>query len=83
MHKMGRFADVDPEEQKRLEEEFSQEAAGIKLGDRCLLQSEDGLDKKGTVMYVGKTDFKQGYWVGIKYDEPLGKHDGTYAISTY
>jgi tubulin-folding cofactor B len=31
-------------------------------------------------MYVGKADFKPGYWVGIKYDEPLGKHNGTWVV---
>ncbi|KAH0904995.1 hypothetical protein HID58_044498 [Brassica napus] len=34
-------------------------------------------EKRGVVKYVGRAEsLGPGYWVGIQYDEPLGKHDG-------
>lgn len=49
------------------------------MGDRC--QVEPG-EKRGIVKYVGRAEsLGPGYWVGIQYDEPLGKHDGMYVNS--
>ncbi|XP_004298196.1 PREDICTED: tubulin-specific chaperone B-like [Fragaria vesca subsp. vesca] len=46
----------------------------IKVGDRC--QVEPG-DKRGVVKFVGRAEsLAPGFWVGVQYDEPLGKHDG-------
>ncbi|KAL0817387.1 hypothetical protein Bca101_073831 [Brassica carinata] len=46
----------------------------VKVGDRC--QVVPG-EKRGVVKYVGRAEsLGPGYWVGIQYDEPLGKHDG-------
>ncbi|CAM8950966.1 unnamed protein product [Rhodiola kirilowii] len=48
--------------------------ASIKFGDRC--QVEPG-EKRGVVKFVGQAEsLAPGLWVGIQYDEPLGKHDG-------
>ncbi|KAG8368432.1 hypothetical protein BUALT_Bualt15G0044800 [Buddleja alternifolia] len=48
--------------------------ANIRVGDRC--QVEPG-EKRGVVKFVGRAEtLAAGFWVGIQYDEPLGKHDG-------
>lgn len=46
-----------------------------KIGERCELQISG--TPRGEVMYVGKVEFAKGIWVGVKLDEPYGKHDGT------
>ncbi|XP_069118545.1 tubulin-folding cofactor B-like [Argopecten irradians] len=83
-NKMGRFKEISPEEQQRLDEEKEkkleaekQKADSIKVGDRCEVRVPEQLYKRGEVKYVGLTDFKEGYWVGVQYDEPVGKNDGS------
>lgn len=52
-----------------------------KVGDRC--QVEPG-EKRGVVKFVGQAEtLAPGFWVGIQYDEPLGKHDGMYVTSNF
>ncbi|GAQ82952.1 Alpha-tubulin folding cofactor B [Klebsormidium nitens] len=51
-------------------------AEGIKVGNRCEV---DPGAKRGEVMFVGNNckGLPPGYWVGVKYDEPVGKNDGS------
>ncbi|KAG5481337.1 hypothetical protein LSCM4_07048 [Leishmania orientalis] len=54
---------------------YKTEAEGIKVGDRCRCRPGERL---GTVRYVGRVAaLKPGYWVGVEFDEPVGKTNGT------
>ncbi|RIB24205.1 CAP Gly-rich domain-containing protein [Gigaspora rosea] len=75
-NKLGRFSDAHSLTSDSYT--FEEEAKNIKVGDRCEVDFGDaeGLKRRGTVKYVGEAKFKPGYWVGVQYDEPVGKHDG-------
>lgn len=74
---MGRFADATDEE--RTQPDIDEIQKAIPVGSRCEVDIADaGLKKRGTVRFVDATKFGTGgVWVGIEYDEPLGKNDGS------
>jgi tubulin-specific chaperone B len=75
LHKVGRFAPKDaPAAAVPIEH------LNIPIGARCQVEStEEGFHKRGTVRFVGSTKFGNaaGVWVGVEYDEPIGKNDGS------
>lgn len=49
----------------------------LQIGERCLVKLLNQPEKRGTISFIGETKFKPGYWIGVTYDEPLGKNDGS------
>lgn len=48
--------------------------ASMRVGDRCEVQPGG---RRGTVQYLGEVpEIAEGYWVGVVFDEPVGKGNG-------
>ncbi|KAK0411967.1 hypothetical protein QR680_005952 [Steinernema hermaphroditum] len=50
---------------------------GLNVGDSCIVQATKQCDRKAKIAFLGTTQFSEGNWVGVVYDEPLGKNDGS------
>ncbi|XP_027197421.2 tubulin-binding cofactor B [Dermatophagoides pteronyssinus] len=55
----------------------------MKLGDRCEVTVKNMPPRRGCIMYIGKLGTKPGIFVGVRYDEPWGKNNGTFENVRY
>lgn len=71
-NKMGRFADTAPSPATPLGSEY-------KIGARVRISNAQSDYKRlATIKYIGALqDTTQTTWIGVEYDEPVGKNDGS------
>lgn len=59
---------------------------GVKVGARCRVGESD--ERRGSVRYVGEIEGLGGdrekgcVWVGVEYDEPVGRNDGSVEVES-
>lgn len=80
-NKLGKYNDEEMKiiEQKRkdIADKELENAKLVTVGSRCKVSTAGHPTRLGVVMYNGELDGKKGIFIGIKFDEPLGNHDGT------
>ncbi|CAK1585699.1 unnamed protein product [Parnassius mnemosyne] len=79
-NKLGKYNEEEmnklkEQQQKELEEE-AKLAASVVVGARCEVRAPQQPRRRATVRYNGPLDGARGVWIGVQYDEPLGKNDG-------
>lgn len=77
-NQLGRFDPKFDEQQRLIQEQNERLAEGITVGSRCRVINIAS-ERRGVVRYVGKIqelDEGESFWVGIEFDEPVGRNDG-------
>ncbi|KAJ8920502.1 hypothetical protein NQ315_005371 [Exocentrus adspersus] len=76
-NKLGKYNEENQVKKDLLEAEEKKLAEATVIGARCKVTVQNAPSRLGTVMYSGPVEGLSGYWIGVKYDEPLGKNDGS------
>lgn len=80
-NKLGKYNEEElqkmKEEQEKERQEEARLAAAVVVGSRCEVKVPKQATRRGTVKYNGTVQHTKGLWIGVQYDEPLGKNDGS------
>lgn len=82
-NKIGQYNEDYSKNKEKAEEEEKELINTVEIGSRCKVNVTNGPTKLGVVLYKGLVEGLGGQWVGVKYDEPLGKNDGKYQGKEY
>lgn len=80
-NRLGKYN--EEEVKKKAEEQLAKEveeeklANELQLENRCEVSVPGQAKRRGTIKFIGTTSFKPGWWIGVHYDEPVGKNDGS------
>lgn len=77
-NQLGRFNPNFQQEKSKVVEENNRIAEKIKVGDRFRNINIQG-ERRGVVRFLGKVDVLdkgESMWVGVEFDEPVGKNNG-------
>lgn len=80
----NRLGKYNEEEMKKMKEQQEKEleeeaklAEAVLVGARCEVRVPQQGARRGVVRYNGTLAGAKGLWIGVQYDEPLGKNDGS------
>lgn len=62
--------------------EEEDDARELREGDLVEILN-DPTQRRGRVRFIGETDFEPGMWVGVEFDSPVGKNDGSFDGKVY
>lgn len=82
-NKIGQYNEDYNKKKEKAQEEEKELIKAIDVGSRCKVNTSNALAKLGVVLYKGLVEGLSGHWIGVKYDEPLGKNDGSYKDKEY
>ncbi|XP_060660682.1 tubulin-folding cofactor B [Drosophila nasuta] len=88
--KQNRLGKYNEEEMRQMEEKRREQAEEVQkraelciAGSRCQVTVPGNPTRRGTIKYNGELEGKTGIFIGVQYDEPLGKNNGSVGGKAY